>query len=199
MRQRGKGVPVKGFRWNRRQQPKSPMVRMENMPHRIRSPSQYGETNARLTGSGGMAWLRAAAARYMEEMDDLDERAIRVRHAPAGWKGEDCLVITHAAPTAAGSSCRRRGTRQSPPAVRTLRPIGTEPPGAPAATFTTRRRTPHSSIRRGSFSGVKELLGKIDACATRCNKQTRPFDRVADDSILGKIKRLRSAIFRTRR
>ena len=36
---------------------------MENIPHRTRSPFQYGETSARLTSSGGLAWPRLAAER----------------------------------------------------------------------------------------------------------------------------------------
>ena len=36
---------------------------MENIPHRAGSPFKYGETDARLTGSGGVAWLRLAAER----------------------------------------------------------------------------------------------------------------------------------------
>ena len=36
---------------------------MENIPHRAGSPFKYGETDARLTGSGGVGWLRLAAER----------------------------------------------------------------------------------------------------------------------------------------
>ena len=56
------------------------------------------------------------------------------------------------------------------------------------------------TIRRGSFSGVKELAGTIDAFTARSNRQTQPFVRVAAaDSILGRTERSRSVLSGTGR
>ena len=55
------------------------------------------------------------------------------------------------------------------------------------------------AIRRGSFSSVKELTGKIDAFVQHYNRSHRPFVWTATaESILAKITRLCSAISGTR-
>ena len=86
--------------------------------------------------------------------------------AAAGRAAEDLGTAPPAPPYASTSPAE---AKSRPPRVRGRRepalPCRRFPPGAPAATSTTRQRTPHSSIRRDSFSGVKELVGKIDAFA----------------------------------
>jgi putative transposase len=55
------------------------------------------------------------------------------------------------------------------------------------------------AIRRGSFSSVKDLVGKIDAFVEHYNRSSRPFVWTATaDSILQKLARLCSNISRTR-
>jgi len=54
------------------------------------------------------------------------------------------------------------------------------------------------AIRRGSFTSVKELVGKIDSFVQHYNRSHRPFQWTATaDSILEKIKRLCSSIYGT--
>lgn len=51
------------------------------------------------------------------------------------------------------------------------------------------------AIRRGSFSSVKDLVGKVDHFVTQYNKDCSPFVWTATaDSILGKLERLSSRI-----
>ena len=51
------------------------------------------------------------------------------------------------------------------------------------------------AIRRGSFTSVKDLVGKIDHFVTRYNKSCKPFTWTATaDSILQKLERLTSRI-----
>jgi putative transposase len=51
------------------------------------------------------------------------------------------------------------------------------------------------AIRRGSFSSVKDLVGKVDHFVTQYNKDCTPFVWTATaDSILGKLERLSSRI-----
>ena len=51
------------------------------------------------------------------------------------------------------------------------------------------------AIRRGSFSSVKDLVGKVDHFVTQYNKDCTPFVWTATaDSIIGKLERLSSRI-----
>jgi len=51
------------------------------------------------------------------------------------------------------------------------------------------------AIRRGSFTSVRDLIGKIDHFVTQYNKHCKPFTWTASvDDILGKIERLTSRI-----
>jgi putative transposase len=51
------------------------------------------------------------------------------------------------------------------------------------------------AVRRGSFSSVKDLVGKVDHFVTQYNKNCKPFVWTATaDAILGKLERLSSRI-----